>query len=145
MARCRSGSACTRTSRSHSAPPAAEVWELVEYLPSGRRLPAGGRYDLRRFRALDGETYDDVLTALEQPFRAALRDPIAGREIVVESDESFRDFVLFAPGHRSIVALEPYSCATDALNLEPRGIDAGLRVLQPGQSWQGRVTIEPRS
>ena len=125
--------------------PAAEVWELGDYLPSGRRFAADGRYDLRDFRALDRETYDDVLTALEQPFRAALRDPVAGREIVVEADAGFREFVLFAPSRRSIVALEPYTCATDALNLEPRGIDAGLRALQPGQSWQGRVTIEPRS
>jgi hypothetical protein len=31
---------------------------------------------------------------------------------------------------------------TDAINLEQRGIDAGLRVLPAGQTWTGWIDIE---
>jgi aldose 1-epimerase len=39
------------------------------------------------------------------------------------------------------VALEPYTCATDAINLQQRGVDAGLLVLGPGGKWQGVVEM----
>lgn len=123
---------------------ASEAWELVDHLPTGQRRAVDGRDDLRRFRPLGAETYDDVLTALEQPFAAELRDPVWEGGIVVEADTSFRECVVFAPEHRPVVALEPYTCTADALNLAARGIDAGPRVLQPGESWHGRVAINPR-
>jgi aldose 1-epimerase len=124
--------------------PANEVWQLVDHLPTGHRQPVAGCLDLRRRLPLSEETYDDVLTALERPFQAVLRDPAAGREIVVAADAGFRECVVFAPPHRGIVSIEPYTCATDALNLQPTGVDAGLRVLRPGESWRGRASIEPR-
>jgi aldose 1-epimerase len=39
------------------------------------------------------------------------------------------------PPHREAVCLEPYTCTTDAANLQPRGIDAGWLTLEPGQRW----------
>jgi aldose 1-epimerase len=125
--------------------PASEAWQLAEHLPTGDRRPVAGRLDLRRGRALGEETYDDVLTSLQQPFEAVLRDPTAGREIIVAADASFRECVVFAPAGRPIVSIEPYTCATDALNLQSTGIDAGLRVLRPGESWRGCASIEPRA
>ena len=41
--------------------------------------------------------------------------------------------------------MEPYTCVTNAINLELRGIDAGLQVLQPGESWTGWIDIEAMS
>jgi aldose 1-epimerase len=40
--------------------------------------------------------------------------------------------------------VEPYTCVTDAINLEQQGVDAGLLVLQPGQSWSGVVELAIR-
>ena len=45
------------------------------------------------------------------------------------------------PPHRQAVCLEPYTCPTDAINLQQRGVDAGLLVLQPGEKWSGVVEM----
>jgi aldose 1-epimerase len=39
------------------------------------------------------------------------------------------------------VCLEPYTCTTDAINLEQRGVDTGWRVLDPGREWSGVVEL----
>jgi len=31
---------------------------------------------------------------------------------------------------------------TNAVNLQQQGIDAGLQVLPPGETWTGRIEIE---
>jgi aldose 1-epimerase len=54
---------------------------------------------------------------------------------------AFRELVAFTPPHRHAVCLEPYTCATDAINLQAQGIDAGLRVLQPGERWHAAVVL----
>jgi aldose 1-epimerase len=53
----------------------------------------------------------------------------------------FRELVAFTPPHRQAVCLEPYTCTTDAINLQQAGIDAGWRVLAPGASWSGDVEL----
>jgi hypothetical protein len=44
-----------------------------------------------------------------------------------------------------VVSIEPYTCATDALNLQARGIDAGLLRLAPGEHWSAGYTIALRA
>ena len=64
-----------------------------------------------------------------------------GRRLVVEAARDFRELVVFTPPHREAICFEPYTCITDAINLEQRGVDAGLRVLAPGDRWQGWVQV----
>jgi aldose 1-epimerase len=54
---------------------------------------------------------------------------------------AFRELLVFTPPHRQAVCLEPYTCVTDAINLQARGIDAGLLVLPPGGQWSGVVDM----
>ena len=54
---------------------------------------------------------------------------------------SFRELVAFTPPHRHAVALEPYTCTPDAINLQQRGVDAGWRVLDAGQEWSAVVEM----
>jgi aldose 1-epimerase len=112
-------------------------WELEDHLPTGRLLDATDRLDFEGWRALGDETYDDVLTDFDSGERVArLAECISRRHVSVgNDDESVREVVVFAPDDRPIVALEPYTCTTDALNLEAQGINAGLNVLRPGESW----------
>jgi aldose 1-epimerase len=127
--------------------PAGRVWELDAMLPTGRLLPAEGKFALRRLTALGTNEYDDVLTAIETHAGASecvMRDPACPVDIVVGADAGFREWVLFAPHRRATVCLEPYTCATDAVNLQERGVDAGLIVLGPGKRWSGSVTIGTR-
>ena len=95
---------------------------------------------------LGDQQYDDFYTGLNRHGRseAVYSDPGTGVEIAVISDEAFKEFVIYAPLDRDVVCLEPYTCATDAFNLETQGIDAGVIVLEPGESWSGTIVYAPR-
>jgi aldose 1-epimerase len=115
--------------------PAAEFWELDNFIPTGRRLAVSGGRDLREGQALAGLKLDDVLTgvtACDGQVRTLVMDPQAGLQVLQVFDASFHEIVAFTPPHGRSVCLEPYTCTTDAVNLEPRGIDSGWRVLAPG-------------
>jgi aldose 1-epimerase len=128
------------------------VWELDgETLPTGRVLSAPPALDARGYPALGGSVFDTLYTglALDDPGAATWSgrylDPAAGLEVVVTADQAFREAVLFAPTARPVVSIEPYTCATDALNLQARGIDAGLLRLAPGERWSAGYTIALRA
>jgi aldose 1-epimerase len=124
--------------------PADSFWELDNLIATGRERPITEAFDARAWRALAGAHLDDVYgdLALDNGwFSAEVRDPANGRQIAVRSDSAFREHVVFAPPNRSTLCLEPYTCPTDAFNVQARGIDAGVVVLDPGERWTGRVEI----
>ncbi|HEX2036973.1 MAG TPA: aldose 1-epimerase [Chloroflexota bacterium] len=132
--------------------PADRYWELEGLVPTGRTVPVDEhpeQFDLRTWHALDGHEYDDVFTALRRRgdgwSEAGIRYPAAGLELMVEASPEFREWVLYAPTSRAVVCLEPYTGTTNAVNLEPQGIDAGLVVLDPGQEWSGVIRTSLRS
>ena len=43
--------------------------------------------------------------------------------------------------HREAFCVEPYTCATDAVNLEARGVPAGWVTLAPGATWAANVEL----
>jgi aldose 1-epimerase len=126
--------------------PARHLWELHETLPSGKRRDLDPARDLNEPRLFQDVQVDDVLTDLSGAPRTdglrllgVVRRP--GAEVRVYSSPSFREAVVFTPPHRQAFCIEPYTCTTDAINLQQRGIDAGLIVLAPGQDWAGIVEI----
>lgn len=146
--------------------PANKYWQLDQLLPTGTTIPVGqpadpppsasrnrqtglsngsttGKYDLRRWRALDGHEFDDVFTDLiRRPdgwSEAGIRYANAGWELIVEASPEFREWVLFAPAARPVICLEPYTGTTNAVNLSPRGVDAGLIALNPGAMWSATI------
>jgi aldose 1-epimerase len=133
--------------------PARTFWELQESLPTGRRLPVdqNPRCDLSAPRRYTELQLDDLLTDLPGAGaagagslapRGTVSAPAAHLEVRVRASPSFSEMVVYTPPHRQAVALEPYTCATDAINLEQKGVDAGLLVLEPGHTWSGVVEIE---
>ena len=62
----------------------------------------------------------------------------------MEASPEFREWVIYAPTERPVVCLEPYTGTTDAVNLQPRGVDAGLVVLDPGATWTGTIRTSLR-
>lgn len=126
--------------------PAEEQWVLEDGLPTGVRKPVDGPTDLR-----DGAYYgiaplDDVLTGLfardDQPFvETAVIDEPAGRELVQRFSPDFREAVVYTPADRNAVCIEPYTCATDAINLQQRGLDAGWAILEPGSKIELGVDL----
>ncbi|MFV0446304.1 MAG: aldose 1-epimerase [Planctomycetaceae bacterium] len=126
---------------------AAEQWVLQEAIPTGERRPVPAAADLREGARFADLKLDDVLTALEfsgDSFDCVLMDESAGLEVLQQFGPGFRELVAFTPSWSTAVCLEPYTCATDAINLESRGIAAGWRVLAPGEEWRESIQISAR-
>ncbi len=124
--------------------PASQEWELVDCLPTGRILPVSEEKDLRDGAYFDVMKLDDVLTGLtpgQGPLECAVMDEQAGLQVTQRFEPIFREVVVYTPPSRNAVCIEPYTCATDAINLQPRGIDAGWRVLAPGAEIRTAIEI----
>jgi aldose 1-epimerase len=130
--------------------PAEAVWEADGGLPTGRRLPIPAGLDFNSPRAI-GPTELDTLYHLaartgEDPLPVAkLSHPTAPGELTVWAPPAFGELLLFTPPHRRAVAIEPYTCASDAANLQAAGVDAGWRVLPPDGQFVAAVGYRWRS
>jgi aldose 1-epimerase len=120
--------------------PADTIWGLRENIPTGDKLPVDHFRDLRTPRKFADLLLDDVYTNLRSAspneklhLRGRIEQNGVGA-VEVWSTAAFRELVVFTPPTRAAVCLEPYTCATDAINLHLRGIDAGLIELAPGES-----------
>lgn len=123
--------------------PAAGYWPLEDNLPVGETRPVDDRLDLRQGRPLVGLTLDDVLTGLPAGGVCRMIDRASGAEFRLGFDDEFRELVVFTPPWvEGVVAIEPYTQTTDAINLQAKGIDAGLRVLGPGREARMALTME---
>ena len=125
--------------------PASRTWELHECLPSGNIKPAPAGADLSSSPSFGGLKLDDIYTevaAINGEVTCRITDPEAKLRIEQRFPEEFREIVAFTPPWATAVCLEPYTCVTDAINLQQQGIDAGLQVLPPGGTWTGRIDIE---
>jgi aldose 1-epimerase len=124
--------------------PVSKYWELVNSLPTGRILPVDEDRDLRDGAYLNLIKLDDVLTGVDcdgPQFDCIVLDEAAGLQVTQICPPIFREIVAFTPPNRNAVCLEPYTCVTDAINLEQQGIDAGLRVLGPGSEFHTWIDL----
>jgi aldose 1-epimerase len=125
--------------------PAHQQWELVDCLPTGQRQKVSGPADLRAGAAYELSNLDDVLSGLRPQLDALIETSIsdhgAGLKVVQRFGQEFRELVVFKPPWTTAVCLEPYTCVTDAINLQQKGIDAGLRVLEPAASFHTSIEI----
>jgi aldose 1-epimerase len=70
-------------------------------------------------------------------------DLVKDTEFRLAFDRTFREIVMYTPpGAPDVIAIEPYTQTTDAINLQVKGIDAGLRVLKHGASESMVITME---
>ena len=113
--------------------PAQSMWELAENVPTGRVIAP--KCDLRTPTPYSQLHLDDVYTG----FGVHTANYLQGRvewpgvgAMDLWVSPGFRELVAFTPPHRKAICLEPYTCTTDAVNLQARGIDAGWRMLAPG-------------
>jgi aldose 1-epimerase len=122
--------------------PAARYWVLSEFLPTGEVRPVDDRLDFRKGQPRKGLKLDDVLTGLIfEGDRATCRliDQALRAEFRLGFDRNFRELVAYTPPVEGVIAIEPYTQTTDAINLAARGIDAGLRRL--GHNQQDTLSI----
>ena len=131
--------------------PAGEAWTLVGSVPTGERRAIDPARDINTPRAFAEVQADDLLTGV--PSAPADAGGLCDRGAVqcggdvlrLRASPAFPDVVAFTPAHRHAFCVEPYSCATDAINLQQRGVDAGLLVLPPGGRWAAvfEMLLEP--
>ena len=124
--------------------PASKRWELEELLPTGEVSDIDEGADFRFGKPLVGRQFDDVLTGVvlsDDVSRCIIDDRDAGIRMILESDAQFRELVVYTPPGRPSICFEPYTCPTDAINLEARGIDAGVIILEPGAAFSGTIRI----
>ncbi len=134
-------------SRTSIVLPASETWVLDEMIPTGERRPVDDRLDFRAGRPNEGLVLDDVLTGLiygdDGHASCRLVDRGLGAEFRLGFDRAIRELVVFTPPNTpGVIAIEPYTQATDAINLQGRGIEAGLRTLGHDQRTAFRLTME---
>lgn len=125
--------------------PASKYWVLEEFLPTGEVKPVTDALDFRNGKPRLGLKLDDVFTGLTfEGDRAVcrLRDQNIGGEIRILFDKNFRELVVYTPKEDDVISLEPYTQTTDAINLQAKGVDAGLRVLKHGQSESMVIEME---
>ena len=127
--------------------PAVRPWELRGCLPTGTLGPVTPRcHKLLSGQPLGEDSFDDAFRIDGKAGQGAwlLRSPEGWSIRATQGPNctAFRDYVIFRPPHREAVCLEPYTCITDAINLHQQGIDAGLLVLSPGETWEGWLRWE---
>ena len=125
---------------------AGTLWPALDSLATGDNVPVPADCDYRGPRRVGAAKLDHLFGSLPPTAGAdglrevaALGHVAAPGVVTVRADPGFREVLAFTPAHRQAVAIEPYTCATDAANLAARGIDSGWRVLAPGGAWEGRV------
>jgi aldose 1-epimerase len=125
--------------------PTSRVWNLNACLPDGSQRDAAAAARLDQDLLFGGLKVDDVYTNLQradQQTVCRLTDPAAGIAVEQRFSNDFRELVAFTPPWSSSVCLEPYTCLTDAINLQQMGVDAGLQILPQGKEWRGWIDIE---
>jgi aldose 1-epimerase len=125
--------------------PAAEYWELKDLLATGRKLPLSPDKDLRQGMPFAETRLDNIFWGLPTKnggIETQLEDPDGGCKLRIAFGDEFRGCVVFNPPHREAICIEPYSCVPDAWRLAEQGIDAGARVLAPGESLSTWFEIE---
>lgn len=125
--------------------PAAQLWELADLVPTGKRTAIPAEVDLRSGQSLAQLKLDHVLTDVGSPGRpwsCQLYCAEDGLQLTQVASGGFQHLVVFTPPNRAAVCLEPYTCVTNAINMVGTTEPHGLQVLAPGHSIGLRVLIQ---
>ena len=124
--------------------PISQRWEIENLLPTGRKLPLADAAEFAAGKPFCELHLDDPFSGLASSggeVQASVSDPEGQTRLVLKFDDTFREIVAFTPPHRQAICIEPYTAAPDAIHLNPRGVDAGLRVLRPGESFTATILL----
>lgn len=123
--------------------PATQQWSLDECMPGGEKSPIDPDLPLADGIYFGSRQFDDVFSGVpEDVVECLMIDEVAGLQIAQRNPGSFRELVIYTPPNRDAVCFEPYTCVTDAINLQQRKVDAGWRTLGPGESFTTWIDIE---
>lgn len=126
--------------------PANKRWELVNCLPTGKKLDLVGNYDLRQPVSLADVMLDDVYTDLVYTDGASVcvyEDKGSGVKVLYGADDQFKHWVVFTgkTPDAPFVCLEPYTWVTNAPNLSLPYEETGLIELAGGATFSGKMWL----
>jgi aldose 1-epimerase len=124
--------------------PVRAAWQLENLIPTGEKIGIPGLEGLLTGLPLADRVFDNVLTDIVYDGTQAhtkVQAPSTGHTLTQSFDNSFRHVVVYTPPHREAICMEPYSAIPNALALSERGIETGLRWLQPGESYETQIVI----
>lgn len=125
--------------------PVGASWELEEMTPTGRQFPVPSGERLTDGLRLGDHQFDTVFTGLQADadglLRTKLTDASRRRTLTQTFDNNFTQCVVYTPGHREAICLEPYTCVPDAIRLSAEGHETGLQILQPGQDFATTIQL----
>lgn len=121
---------------------ADEQWELRNCFPTGRRLEPSADCDLRQLRPVSTLRLDDLYGRVRDN-KAVLEDRGSGLRLEVEADEAYPYWVVWTgrTAAAPYICFEPYSCVTNAPNLDMPHAETGLKLLSKGETFAGTVTV----
>lgn len=121
---------------------AKQLWPLNEGIPLGERTPVPAELDFNTVRAVGAVELDTLYTGLPpspaQRARQLATLSDGNHQLTVKASSEFRELLLFTPQHRKALAIEPYTCANNAMNLP----GAGWLTLPPGGTHASTVRYE---
>ncbi len=116
------------------AAPVRKRWKLDNLIPTGELEPLPAEDAKLATGTLIGKRVFDTVYG-DIAFTsggAACVLSTAARALTLAIDATTRVLVIYTPPHRGSIAIEPYTCVTDAFNLAARGVDGGALFLKPG-------------
>ncbi len=108
------------------------LWESDGNFPTGKTTEPDTDRDFRKRRAIGSTKLDTLYSATQTESFAILAAEGAKTRLRVAVQDSFSKLLLFTPVHRQAVAIEPYTCTTDAMNLQSDAVRCGWQVLDAG-------------
>lgn len=125
------------------AVPVSTRWLLDNMIANGESEPVKNPQEFREGLQFKEMSFDAIFGGMRftnGTCSAQVRDP-GGCTVTMTCNDVFQHCVLFNPPHRKAVCVEPYTCVPDPFRLAGEGVDAGLRVLEPGESFLAEVEI----
>lgn len=126
--------------------PVTQLWEVEQMIPTGRLLPIALEQQLAEGLRLGDQQFDTCFTGIRADsdglVRTRLTDPASGRRLTQTFSSAFTQCVVYTPGHRQAICIEPYTCVPGAIRLAAEGHATGLQILQPGEKFKTTIKIE---
>lgn len=123
--------------------PVSKYLVLDNMIPTGENLPADGTRALAAGMAFPDTQLDDIFADLKysgDTCTGTLADGESGHTLAISFDAGFPYAVVYNPGHREAICIEPYTCVPSLSS----DLSQSLQVLAPGESFTGKMTIELR-
>ena len=126
--------------------PVTRLWELEDMNATGKQVSAenSGLSQGIEFGEMEFDNVFGGLVFEDKWCRASIDNPTGRNRLELSFDDAFRECVIYNPPHRQAVCLEPYTCVPDCFRLRTQGVDAGLRILEPGDALTAKVRMEVR-